>query len=98
MKSTSRFSSPAFFEPRNNLKLVPMGEETIKIEDGEIRLRGRLRISWGDLKTPRNHLCYLIVYPDNIYLLKVSNRNAKKTCGICSKLTPFSSVSVSLKK
>ena len=28
-----------------------MGEETIKIEDGEIRLRERLRISWGDLKT-----------------------------------------------
>lgn len=52
MKSTIRFSSPAFFEPRKNLKLVPMGEETIKIEDGEIRLRGRLRISWGDLKTP----------------------------------------------
>ena len=51
MKSTIRFSSPAFFEPRKNLKLVPMGEETIKIEDGEIRLLGRLRISWGDLKT-----------------------------------------------
>ena len=51
MKSTIRFSSPAFFEPRKNLKLVPMGEETIKIEDGEIRLRERLRISWGDLKT-----------------------------------------------
>ena len=52
MKSTIRFSSPAFFEPRKNLKLVPMGEETIKIEYGEIHLRGRLRISWGDLKTP----------------------------------------------
>ena len=26
-------------------------------------------------------------YPDNIYLFKVSNRNTRKRCEICSKLT-----------
>ena len=26
-------------------------------------------------------------YPDNIYLLKVMNRNTRKRCEICSKLT-----------
>ena len=39
-------------------------------------------------------------YPDNIYLFKVNNRDTRKRCGICSKLTiktcfpPFSSISV----
>ena len=36
-------------------------------------------------------------YPANIHLLKVSNRNTRKRCKICSKLTiktPFSSVSI----
>ena len=46
---------------------------------------------------------YLSVYHANIYLLKVKNRNIRKKCEICSKLTiktlrqnftPFSSVSL----
>ena len=35
--------------------------------------------------------------PDNIYLFKVNNRNTRKRCEICSRLTlktPFSSVSI----
>ena len=46
-----------------------------------------------------------LFYPGNIYLFKVNNRNARKSCKICSKLTkkhqndtkyvtPFSSVSI----
>ena len=32
--------------------------------------------------------CFLIKHkPANIYLFKVSNRNSRKRCGICSKLT-----------
>ena len=30
---------------------------------------------------------WLLVYPANIYLLKVNNRNTRKRCEICSKLT-----------
>ena len=34
-------------------------------------------------------------FPVGIYLLKVNNRNTRKTCEICSKLfTPCSSVSI----
>ena len=27
------------------------------------------------------------IYPDNIYLFKINNRNARKRCEICSELT-----------
>ena len=35
------------------------------------------------------------MYPANIYLFKVSNKNTRKTCEICSKLTiktPYTAV------
>ena len=34
-----------------------------------------------------------ISYPANIYLFKVNNRNTRKSCEICSKLTIFSRLS-----
>ena len=46
----------------------------------------KLLWNWCTLKKqrPRN---YLVLYPINIYLLKVNNRNNEKRCEICSNLT-----------
>ena len=75
-----------------------MGEETIKIEDGEIRLRGRLKISWGGRQNTVETICAILLYTQITFTCSKSAIETLEKRGICSKLTPFSSVSISLKK
>ena len=45
------------------------------------------RISWFFGMVLTTHKITHMLYPANIYLFKVNNRNTRKRCEICSKLT-----------
>ena len=76
-------------------KLITLLSLTVKREDGRWERVKSRETKGGGLNINHSNFCEIFVHnpvfqeslPPNIYLFKVINRNAKKICKLCLKLT-----------
>ena len=84
LKVSSLACKCVFYRPENNAKVEPHGTEfwrswNVKTEYTYEECSKSRWEKWV--------ICLVIMFPAGIYLFKVSNRNTRTRCEICSKLT-----------